>query len=433
MTDSDPPRLSKSDLCLNIQRINTLWSAWIAIRPKALRSSDQQTRASANVIDENPYSALRGLQDRLRSGTFKFEPQRGVLKKRKDNKPRPLVISPITNRIVQRAILDTLQSKKASVRRRLGSISEVLYTPTSVGGIPEKGSSDAVKLIRAAITDGATHYVRSDIRDFFTNVKTAQLISTIENITGDGEFAEFLKDGLQVELSNADEPWVQEWIDLFPDGHTGVPQGSSLSTFCANFVLAGFDNALNRNGLTTIRYIDDFVILGRSEKATNRGWKTAKSILSQLELQVHEPSDESKKASLGQVSDGFEFLSYRFRGKCVGLAKAAKLSILDKIDEEILSSKRSIAGSLAEKRRAEARFAQSLVSIDRRVRGWGDSFQDVDQRVEFKQLDEKIASKIRGFLGWYSRQISGRDAQEKMRALGVALLYDTPRPDTPNV
>ena len=432
MTDSDPPRPSKSALCLNIRRINTLWSAWIAIRSKALQSSNQETRASANCIDENPNSALATLQRQLCSSTFRFEPQTGVLKKRKGKNPRPLVISPVPNRIVQRAILDTLQSKKTSVRRRLRSIPNVLYTPTSVGGIPKKGSSDAVRLIRGAIADGATHYVRSDIKDFFTSVKTAQLVITIENITGDGEFAEFLKDGLRVELANADQPWVREWIELFPDGHTGVPQGSSLSTFCANFVLRDFDYALNRNGLVTIRYIDDFIILGHSEKEVSRGWTTAKSILSELDLQVHEPSASNEKASLGQVSEGFEFLSYRFRGKCVGLSRSAKLSILEKIDKDISTAKRSISGSLAEKRRAQARLAQALVSIDRRVRGWGDSFREVDQRVEFKQLDENISSKIRGLLGWHSAQISGRDAQEKMRALGVALLYDTPLRDAPN-
>ena len=188
MTDSDPPRPSTSALCRHVRELRTLWSAWITIRSKALRSSDPRTRAAANIIDENPYGALLALQRQLRSGTFRFEPQKGVLKVRNGKKRRPLVIPPITNRIVQRAILDTLQSNKPSIRKRLGSIPDVLYTPTSVGGIPEKGSTDAVRLIRHSIATGATHYVRSDIKDFFTHVNTDQLIATMEDVTGDAEF-----------------------------------------------------------------------------------------------------------------------------------------------------------------------------------------------------------------------------------------------------
>ena len=330
MTNSDQPRLNRSALCGHIRELKTLWSAWLSIRPKALHSRDQQTRTDARCIDENPYGALLALQRQLRSGKFQFEPQRGVLKTRRGKSPRPLVISPVTNRIVQRAILDTLQSNRPFVIRRLGSIPNVLHTHTSVGGIPGKGSSDAVAIIRDAIEADATYFVRSDIKDFFTRIKTKELISEIERITDDAEFANIVADGLRVELKNADQPWVREWIELFPDGDVGVPQGSSLSTFCANFVLREFDYALNCNGLVMVRYIDDFVILGHSRNAVTRGWADAKSILRNLDLEVHEPEPNGEKASSGQVSRGFEFLSYRFCGKCVGLSSLAKSTILTK-------------------------------------------------------------------------------------------------------
>lgn len=432
MTDSDPPRPSKSALCLHARKIKTLWLAWISIRSKALRSPNQETRASAIAIDENPYNTLLALQRQLGSGTFRFEPQKGALKSRKGKKPRPLVISPLNNRIVQRAILDTLQSNKPSIRGHLGSIPDVLYTPTSVGGIPEKGSSNAVHLIRGSIAAGATHFVRSDIKDFFTRVNTAQLIATVQKISGDAEFAKLLEDGLRVELANADQPSIREWIYLFPDETLGVAQGSSLSTFCANFVLRGLDNALNNNGLVMVRYIDDFVILARSRAAVMRGWSTAKKILSELNLEVHDPLQNDEKASIGHVSQGFDFLSYQFSSNGVGLSRPAKASILEKVDQTVSGGKRSISESLEEKRRTERRFAQSLVEIDCQLRGWGDSFRDVDQRVQFKQLDEKISSKVGNFVGWYSRQTRDRDAREKMRALGVALLYDTPTPVAPD-
>ena len=426
MTDSDQPRPHKSSLCLNIRKINTLWTAWIGIRFKALRSPNQDTRTSANAIEENPYGALLALQRQLCSGTFRFEPQRGVLKTRKGKNPRPLVISPVPNRIVQRAVLDTLQSNKPSIKRRLGSIPDVLYTPTSVGGIPEKGSSDAVRLISNSITAGATHFVRSDLKDFFTRVNTAPLIENVEHVTGDAEFAKFLEDGLRVELANSDQPGVREWIHLFPDEAFGVAQGSSLSTFCANFVLQKLDMALNRTDLVMVRYIDDFVILAHSSAAIMRAWSTAKAILCELGLEAHEPSLNNEKASIGRVSQGFDFLSYRFGSNGVGLSRSAKAAILAKVDDTVVNAKKSISESFTQHRRAEIRLAQSLVHIDSQVRGWGHSFRDVNRRVEFRQIDKEISARIGGLLGWYSRQIKGRNPEQKMRAIGVALLYDTP-------
>ncbi|MCE8509208.1 hypothetical protein KBY28_12200 [Ruegeria pomeroyi] len=132
---------------------------------------------------------------------------------------------------------------------------------------------------------------------------------------------------------------------------------------------------------------------------------------------------------MGKVDDGFEFLSYRFRGKQIGLSKDAKGRLLRSVDAVASRTKKNITGHTTQPRRAENRLAQGLVEIDRLVRGWGDSFRDVDQRLEFKQLDQKISERIRDLLGWYSGQINGLEPNERSRALGIALLYDTPHRD----
>lgn len=314
----------------------------------------------------------------------------------------------------------------------MGDIPDALRTRTSVGGIPGKGASDAVQLISAAISAGATCYIRSDIKDFFTKVPTARLIQSIRQQTADDDFAYLIQTGLKVELENASDPMVSEWIDLFPNGEIGVPQGSSLSAFCANYVLRRFDAGLNKPSLTTIRYIDDFVILGDSESAVHNAWIHALEFLDELGLEAHMPVPGGAKASEGKVSDGFDFLSYRFRQGQVGLSPDAKKRFLHDIDAEIRVAKRSIQTSWATPRGAEPRFAQVLVHLDRKIRGWGDSFRDVNQRVEFNQLDDKIMARIRAFIGWYTSLVGQHDGKEKMRGLGVALLGDTPHRQVTN-
>ena len=363
----------------------------------------------------------------MRKGEFRFRLQRGVLQRRKGKKPRPIVISPVTNRIVQRAILETLQSEAPSIRRRLGNIPEALRTRTSVGGIPGKGASDAVQLISTAVSAGATHFIRSDIKDFFTKVPTARVIQSIREQTGDDEFTNLIQAGLKVELENASHPMVSEWLDLFPDGEIGVPQGSSLSAFCANYVLRKFDAGLNSPTLTTVRYIDDFVILGDSEAAVRDAWVHALEFLRELGLQAHVPTPGGSKASQGMMSDGFDFLSFRFRQGQISLSRDVKKRLLHDIDAEIRAAKRFIQTSWSTPRTTEPRFAQALARLDRKICGWGNSFRDVDQRVEFAQLDDKIFARIQAFVGWYTSRVREHQGKEKMRGLGVALLADTPR------
>lgn len=68
----------------------------------------------------DPEPRLDRISRALRKGEFSFAPQRGVPIKKSSGKYRGIVVGPIGNRIVQRAILDVLQSVPA-LRMRLGA------------------------------------------------------------------------------------------------------------------------------------------------------------------------------------------------------------------------------------------------------------------------------------------------------------------------
>jgi RNA-directed DNA polymerase len=425
-----PNRTStRQSLLFEVRHLDVLWSAWRSVRGRALLSGDPAIQSDARDFDQNPSKHIRELQERLRHGKFEFAPQTGVLKFKLGKKtPRPIVVSPLRNRLVQRAILDVLQSTKPKIITRLGEVPCALATPTSVGGIPGRGSPQAVELIRSWIAKGATHFVRSDIKDFFTRVPKARLLEFLRTQTSDNEFVDFIAAGLAVELANAEIPKVREWIDLFPTGNVGVPQGSSLSALCANVVLRDFDAEFNRRGIRTVRYIDDFVMLSDSETKLQLAWNAADRMLRDLGLEAHSPFPGSSKAAHGAVRDGFEFLSYRFQGNRISPSPTAKQKLLSAIQETIRSAKQSISKQGSAPRRSEDRFAQVLTSIDRRLRGWGDAFRDVDQRVEFAQLDEQVGRLVDDFMSWHLAHAKRADLKTRMRHLGIAQLSDTPRP-----
>jgi RNA-directed DNA polymerase len=408
-----------------VKRLSTLRAAWRTVRSRALSSNHEPTRRAAAAVEVNSERYLARLQRSLGRREFEFAPQRGVPKRRAGKNPRPLVIAPVGNRIVQRAILDVCQTQSSRLHRKLGEIPRLLATPTSVGGLPDKGVFNAARLIRTAIDGGAKWFVRSDIKDFFTRIPRAELGEFLRENIEDSEFVDLFLAALEVELENGTE--IAEWLALFPDDETGIPQGSSLSALCANIALRTFDAQMNDRGITTVRYLDDFVILGARQSSTLAAWNGAKSLLTAGGFELHDPRTASGKASQGKIEDGFDFLSLHFdRSTCIP-TQAARQKLLSEIDRLIRSVKADINANCSAVRRAEPRFIQALALVDRKIRGWGDAFSCSNQRLGFHQLDDQIQRRLDGLLTWWVRRAATMSSSERSRGFGITLLADTPR------
>lgn len=413
-----------------IRRIDNLYRAWAAVRSNVNASGQDKFKAEVKRLSENPIPYLRRIQTQLRQRHFVFEDQHGVLKTKSSGKKRPIVVSPISNRIVQRAILNVLQSEDAVIAPLLGEISAALRTPTSVGGIPKRGVAYGIDLVKSAIKTGATHYLRSDIRDFFTKVPKSKIIDFVRAQTSDDHFADLLGRAMATELDNADE--IKDFLHLFPLDDVGVPQGSSLSAFAGNVVLRDFDCKMNGRNITTIRYIDDFVILGSSERAVRAAFSSAVSILGRLGMAAYGLDDNQEKSRIGRVSDGFDFLGCSVRDNGVMPSAKSKQSLLADIKSSLNAGYKAIEAyaSADESRRAGEAYVQVLSRVDREIRGWGDAFSFSDIRLPFHQIDTEIDKLLREFKGKANRIIGSASQDGKRRALGIALLKDTPIPSS---
>lgn len=424
MSPAQHKQLNEASLCRTLRRMHALKKAWDHVKLKALKSRNEETRSAAANFQANELSNLRGLHETLRGNNFKFSKQHGFLKKRgAGKKPRPIVSSSIPDRIVQRAILDVCQSDNKRTRSLLGQIPIALSTRTSVGGIRDKGPAEAVRLISDAITSGATFFIRSDVKDFFTRIPKPKIAKFLEVNIEDSRFNDLFMAGLEIELANEDD--VREWIDLFPFGEIGVAQGSALSALCANIVLREFDKTLNGRGITTIRYLDDFLILGPSKSSVDKVWKRASELLRALGMEAHNPDIGGGKAARGRVDDGFDFLSFHFRGRQIFPSQVARQDFLHEFRHSVSSAKREITSARKSPRRAQDKFVQFLTLFDRQVRGWGDAFSSTNQRVVFSQMDAEISKIIDSFWFWFQNAVRNVSANEKRRMTGIALLADT--------
>ena len=422
-----------SPLLRRIRSTRALLAAWQAVEANTRTSGSTEIRAQVQKIRVDLAKFLRDLQTDLRSGQAIFELQHGYARRKRpgSDQRRGIVVAPIRNRVLQRAILDVLQTREQSIRRRLGTLPDLVETPTSVGGIPGRGAPDAVRLIRDAMRSGAGYFVRSDISDFFTRVPRDTIVEHVARETGDSAFTAMLEAALRTDLANEVELRERGWRHYFPGETIGVPQGSSLSAWCGNLLLHDFDREMNGPGLTTIRYVDDFVVLASDRRRARQAFERGLRILANHRLSARNPFEviDPKKAAHGTTRGGFDFLSYAIRSDRVAPSGDAKASLLKMVTDTIRKAKEEMGGAEGDRRGHERRYAQTLVLLDDQIHGWGHSFRETTNRVEFHQLDARITTELERFENWFHRRRREvADARKARRLLGVAVLADIPSP-----
>src|SRR3990170_2104791 len=117
-------------LSARVRETETLLQAWHAIRRNGETSRSPKTQQETRDFGSDLPRKLKFIQKRLRESPYLFSQQFGATpEKAKGKGKRPVVIAPIEDRIVQRAILDVLQDAK-----ELAEVQAVLSTPTSIGG-----------------------------------------------------------------------------------------------------------------------------------------------------------------------------------------------------------------------------------------------------------------------------------------------------------
>jgi len=379
-----------------------------------------ETRDAVESFDRDAERRITRIQNRLRDGTFSFDPQTGVLKKKKSGSKRGIVMAPIHNRIVERAWLDCLQG-------RVTFVQEVINTPTSVGGVPDRSVPHGLALIRDAMTCGKKNFVRADISGFFDNIPRQDVIGTLAQHVDDKKFLGVLDAATTVTLAN--EQALGEDRRAFPTDEEGVAQGSPLSPLFGNILLHRLDKEFNEGGIVCVRFIDDFVIFGEDKSETNRAFNRAKKHLKKLGLDCHDPFDSGTakgKAERGTVDEGFVFLGYDIRPGLFQPSEEARDKLKVTVDRHIQRGRHAIkdvlrAGSSFERRQ---RYVQTLDMLDRVIRGWGDSFAYANSKSTINDLDRQIEDKIDHFRAWYRRKMREADWRTKRRTGGVCLLGD---------
>jgi retron-type reverse transcriptase len=350
-----------------LRQIEVLDAAWVHVRANAQRSICSETRGEAQAFANDERRNLNRIQRQLQRGTFTFEPQRGVLIKKRGKGQRPIVIAPVESRIVQRALLEIIQAHPA-IRSRLTQ-------GFNFGGIVGRGFGVPAAVKKAWITSRTQpFYIRTDIRSFFTAVPRARALAKIEAVIDDAQFNALLKSATDVELMNVET--MGSDVSLFPLFEEGVAQGSCLSPLLCNLLLSDFDEQMNDRGIVCIRYIDDFIIFAKSRAAAMKAFEAGALSLQRLGLDIYDPRlpDGAAKSAEGLVDAGFSFLGCEVYPDRVRPSKRNRDDLKAAVEEIFETA----LGAIRDPERAVRKrltYSDALRTASLTVRGWGVLFR----------------------------------------------------------
>jgi RNA-directed DNA polymerase len=385
----------------------TLRSAWLRVRESARRSTPA-TRAEAARFEEHADRHLARIAAQLREGRFLFAQARGIACERPGKGPRPIVVSPIESRIVQRAILDVL--------RALPGLSAAdLEAPTSFGGVPGRGTAGAVNAAIEAVKSGHGAYLRSDIAGFFRNIPRKRALEVLLRHVDDEGFARLLDEATRTELENLAE--LGEAASIFPEDDTGVPQGCALSTLLGNALLRDFDAQMNGRGIVCLRYVDDFLLLGREAAHVRKAFTSAQRLLGELGLTAYDPAIDPGKAAAGRAAAGFEFLGCEITGGRAAPSRAKREEIFGRVDALLRRSERFFEKP-DPREAARLGLAPTLHALGRLIEGFRASYRFCQADDVLAALERAIDGRVEKYLRLHRRS-AARDPGQRGSLRGL--------------
>lgn len=244
---------------------------------------------SINSFAENIDSKLLSIAEKLRNKSYKFSQLKPIiLHDPIKNKKRIICIPTVSDRIVQRAILN-----------RIANSQPWLFNEVSYGFIPrtdeKKGVIAAVKKAKE-LRNQFPWIFKTDIQKFFDRVNRPLLEEEVRKKIRQHSVHNLLRQAMHCEIklgSRSESAQIKQAGIKFGEG---VRQGMPLSPFFANLMLSDFDKYCIKSNIKAIRYADDLIFFCQSESQAVSIYGECKEKLSKFELSIPEIEINSKSA-----------------------------------------------------------------------------------------------------------------------------------------
>ncbi len=256
----------------------------------------QDTSANNDVwqLRRNWPAQKRALQGSLRKGQYQFDPLQHLSFGDGD----ALDIWSARDALVLKALQLVLQ-KALPVHPRCTHVK-------GHGGL-KRGVRELAEHLDEATANGKSgHVIRTDVKSYYASIDHNILLDALSR---------HIADKVVINLVSRFLNRSVEFGGTFTHYTKGISRGCALSPLLGAFYLREMDEALSRQSVFYIRYMDDIVIVASNCHKLRRAIGKLNRILEALNLEKH-----PDKTFIGKATRGFDFLGYHFRQVLAGRA-----------------------------------------------------------------------------------------------------------------
>jgi RNA-directed DNA polymerase len=328
-------KLRFTGLWHHVYGVNRLRDAYYNLKRKAAPGVDGETwKHYGEHLEEN----LQDLSGRLRRGAYRARPVRRAYIPKPDGRQRPLGVTVLEDKIVQRATAEVISA-----------IYEEDFLGFSYGFRPGRSPHDALDALYAGIMMKPVSWVlETDIRGYFDAMDHGWLVRFVEHRIADQRVVRHIK----------------KWLNagVLEDGtrtrsEEGVPQGGSISPMLANIYLhyvfdlwAGQWRRKQAQGeVVIVRFADDFVVGFQYRGDAERFQRELRERFRKFDLEMQD--DKTRLIEFGRFAAGnrkrrgdgkpeaFDFLGFNHvcdmtnKGKFIVLRQTLRKRLRAKLQE----------------------------------------------------------------------------------------------------
>jgi group II intron reverse transcriptase/maturase len=279
-------KLRFTGLWHHVYQVDRLREAYFSLKRGAAPGIDGETwRHYGENLEEN----LQDLSGRLKRGAYRAKPVRRAYIPKADGRQRPLGVTVLEDKVVQRAAAEVMNA-----------IYEGDFLGLSYGFRPGRSPHDALDALYVGImTKPVSWVLDADIRGYFDVMDHEWLVRFVEHRIADKRVIRHIK----------------KWLNagVLEDGtrtqsEEGVPQGGSISPLLANIYLHYvFDlwadrwrQKYARGCVVVVRFADDFVVGFQSREDAERFWRELRERFEKFNLELQD--DKTRLIEFGRFA-----------------------------------------------------------------------------------------------------------------------------------
>lgn len=257
----------------HVYNVDRLREAFLSLKRGSAPGVDEVTwKGYAEDLEGN----LADLAARLKRGAYRAKPVRRAYIPKRDGSQRPIGVTALEDKIVQRATVEVLSA-----------VYEADFLGFSYGARPGRSAHGALDALSVGITRRKVNWVLdADIRGFFDAIDHGWLVKFIEQRIADKRVVRHIKKWLNAGvLEDGKRTKVEE----------GTPQGGSISPLLANSYLhyvfdlwiQGWRKQKAQGDVIVVRYLDDVVVGFQYRRDAERFLAELRERFAEFNLELH--------------------------------------------------------------------------------------------------------------------------------------------------